>query len=115
MPVLQSVAAGEWFVVVGLGLNIAGVYALTMSGILGKKPARTLLYLRRDVDRDNPEDTDAEPPVDSFGPVGGGLSSALPPRSTDSYENVYQMVRNQLLGVGSLFIGFGLQVVGTLI
>ena len=115
MTILQSVSAGEWFVVGGLGLNILGVYALTMSGIIGKKPARTLLYLWRHVDRENPQDTDVDSPVDTFGPVGGGFATTVPPSSPESYDGVWEMVRNQLLGVSALFLGFGLQVVGTLL
>jgi len=113
--ILQSVAAGELLVVIGLGLNIVGVYALTMSGIIGKKPARTLYYLWRHVDRENPENTEVEPPVRQFGPVGGGLATTVPPTSSDSYDSVREMARKQLLGVSALFLGFGLQALGTLL
>ena len=115
MPILQSVATEEWFVVAGLGLNIAGVYALTVSGVIGKKPARTLYYLWRHVDRENPQDTDMKGPVRQFGPVGGGMATPVPPTSPDSYNSIWEMARNQLLGVSALFLGFGLQVVGTLL
>lgn len=115
MPILQSIAVGEWFVVGGLVLNIAGVYALTVSSILGKKPARTLLYLWRHVDRESPEDTEVDAPVDTFGPVGGGFGTPVPPTSLDKYDSVWEMARNQLLGVSALFLGFGLQALGTLL
>ena len=115
MVSLPAIMLGEAIIVTGLLLNILGVYALTVSGIIGKKPARTWWYLWRHVDRDDPENPDVESPVDRFGPVGGGYATLVPPTSTDSYDSVSRMARNQTLGVGALFFGFGLQVLGTLL
>jgi hypothetical protein len=115
MASLPAITLGEAIIVFGLVLNILGVYALTVSGVIGKKPARTWWYLCRHVDRDDPENPDVESPVKNFGPVGGGFANVVPPTSTDAYDSVSRMARNQTLGVGALFCGFSLQVIGTLL
>lgn len=116
MELLQTITHGEALTAFGLFLNILGVYALTVSSVIGKKPAQTWWYLWQHVDRDNPEDAEEEKrPVDQFGPVGGGMATTVPPPSSSTYDSVYRMARGQTLGVSALFLGFGFQLIGTLV
>lgn len=115
MSIAQSISLSEWLIVLGLTLNVIGVYALSVSGILGKKPAQTWGFLWRNVDRENPSETDVEAPIDQFGPVGGGLATGIPPYDSDSYDWAIWASGKQTLGVGTIICGFLLQIVGTLL
>jgi len=115
MGVIQSISLGEALVALGLGLDIIGVYALSVSGTLGKKPAQTWWFLWRHVDRNNPSNTDLDPPVTQFSPVGGGMATTVPPSDEDSYDWVIWTAGKQTLGVWTIIVGFGFQLVGTLV
>lgn len=115
MGLIQLVTLGEALVALGLGLDIIGVYALSGSGILGKKPARTWWFLWRHVERDNPSDTDVDPPVDQFSPVGGGMTGSIPPNDENSYDWAIWAAGKQTLGVWTIIVGFGFQLLGTLV
>jgi hypothetical protein len=100
---------------IGLTLNILGVYLLSISGILSEKPARTLYFLWRYVDRESPEETTADPPVERVSPVGGGYASAIPPTDSDSYDWQIRTVAKQTAGVWTILFGFILQLFGTVL
>lgn len=115
MSFIQSITLAEGLVSLGLALDIIGVYALSVSGILGKKPARTWWYLWRHVDSENPGETENDPPVRQFSPVGGGMAAPIPPNDSDSYDWAIWAAGKQTLGVWTIILGFLLQIVGTLI
>lgn len=115
MSLIQSITLGEALVATGLALDIVGIYALSVSGILGKKPARTWCFLWRHVDPENPGETEKEPPVDKFSPVGGGFATSIPPTDEGSYDWAVWAAGKQTLGVWTIIVGFGLQLVGTLL
>jgi hypothetical protein len=112
---IPPITNGEWLIILGLVFNIIGVYLVSISGILSEKPARTLYFLWRYVDRESPEETTADPPVDRVSPVGGGLASAIPPTDQDDYDWQIRTVAKQTAGVWTILFGFILQLIGTIL
>lgn len=112
--VFAHLSPGELVTALGLILDIIGILLLSISGIINKKPVRTWWYLWRYVDRDDPEQTEKDPPVDQISRTGGGFASSVPPSSSSSYDWQIQLVAKQTLGASTLLIGFTLQLIGTL-
>jgi hypothetical protein len=91
---------------IGLILNIVGVYFLTLTDLFTSKPIHMWWFYIRHVDRNNPEETEKEPPVETISPVGGGLGTVAIPSSPEKYDRVKAMMRNQSIAAIGLIGGF---------
>ena len=104
-----AVTPGEAVTAVGLLLDIAGVGLLSLSGILGNQPFRTLYHLLRHVDRED------------VGEMGGGAYQMTgpdvtrSPKNTQEYDYAVRTAGKQSLGIFFLLSGFSLQLLGTLL
>ncbi len=99
----------------GLLMNIVGVYYLTLVDLFTSKPIRMWWFYHRHVDRENPEDTERDPPVGKISPVGGGMAGLPIPDSPESYDNKKQMMWNQSIAAIGLIGGFVFQFLGLLV
>jgi len=95
----------------GLLLNMVGVTALTLTDLFTSKPLQMWWYYFRHVDRDKPEETAEEPPVEIISPVGGGMATDAVPSSSEKYDNVKSMMRNQSIAAVGLIGGFFCQFI----
>lgn len=95
----------------GLLLNMVGVTALTLTDLFSSKPIRMWWFYLRHIDRENPEETEKEAPVERISPVGGGLATTPIPSSSDQYDDVKRMMRNQSIAAIGLIGGFFCQFV----
>ena len=103
------ITTSEAVTVGGLLLDIAGVGLLSLSGILGNQPFRTLYHLLRHVDRDEIGDTRAA----SYQTTGYDVTRS--PGNTHEYDYAIRTAIKQSLGVFCLLVGFSLQLVGVLL
>lgn len=111
----MTAPVGEILTGIGLLMNIVGVYYLTLIDLFTSKPLRMWWFYHRHVDRENPQDTDREPPVGRISPIGGGFAGGALPSTPESYDGSKQMVRNQSIATIGLIGGFIFQFLGLLV
>lgn len=111
----MTVPWGDLLTGIGLLLNMVGVVALTLTDLFSSKPLRMWWFYARHVNRDDPESTEREPPVDEVSPVGGGLSGYAMPRTSEEYDNKKRMMRNQSIAAIGLICGFAFQLLGLIV
>lgn len=103
------ITTSEAITVTGLLLDIAGVGLLSLSGILGNQPFRTLYHLLWHVDREEISNTRSG----AYKMTGYNVTRS--PGNTHEYDYAVRTASKQSLGVFCLLVGFSLQLIGVLL